>query len=491
VRLPGFLRRSVRRKLTALVLTSTLAALAVTAVALGYYAVEDYQKRELADVRTLAEIVGRASGPALAFDDREEASRDLALLSVRNSVEAAALYTADGLLFAYYVRRGDAADVPARPGEPGERIAGNYLTVVHRIVEGGETVGTLVLQSRYEVRRRLVAYMLILGTVMAGALGAALLVSAWLQREVTEPILRVAAAARGVIERRDFSMRLGRTTEDEIGTLADAMNRMLGDLEREIAERRSAEGALRLADRRKDEFLATLAHELRNPLAPIRNSLHLLRLEHVDPATQDEARAIIERQIDQVIRLVDDLVEVSRITTGKLQLRFERVDLRQVAEAAIEAAEPIVRARAHTLRLDLPLRGTTIEADPTRLVQVFLNLLNNAAKFTEPGGRIDFSLDVQEGQVVGRVRDNGVGIAAEMIEPIFEMFAQADRSLERTTAGLGVGLSLSRRLIELHGGTIEARSAGAGTGAEFIVRLPARRLEAPASAIEADGEARR
>ncbi len=491
MRLPAFLRRSVRHKLTALVLTSTLAALVVTAVALGYYTVEDYRKRELADVRTLAEIVGRASGPALAFDDREEATRDLELLSVRNVVEAAALYMVDGELFAYYVRSGDAADVPAHPGEPGERVAGNHLTVVHRIVEGGETVGTLVLQSRYEVRRRLVAYVLILGTVMAGALGTALVVSAWLQRAVSEPILRVAAAARGVIERRDFSMRAGRTTEDEIGTLADAMNRMLGDLEREIGERRSAEAALRLADRRKDEFLATLAHELRNPLAPIRNALHLLRLAHVEPATQDEARAIIERQIDQVIRLVDDLVEVSRITTGKLQLRFERVDLRQVAEAAIEAAEPIVRARGHRLSLELPPPGTTIEADSTRLVQVFLNLLNNAAKFTEPGGRIEFSLDVQEGEVVGRVRDNGVGIAAEMIEPIFEMFAQADRSLERTTAGLGVGLSLSRRLIELHGGTIEARSAGAGTGAEFIVRLPARRLEAPASAVEADGGATR
>jgi CheY-like chemotaxis protein len=217
-----------------------------------------------------------------------------------------------------------------------------------------------------------------------------------------------------------------------------------------------------------------------------------------DPANLLEARAIIERQVQQLVRLVDDLLEVSRITTGKLRLRRERADLRQVALAALEAVEPLMRDRAHRLRVDLPPPGLTIEADPTRLAQVFLNLLNNAAKFTEPGGRIDFSLGVRDGEMIGRVRDNGIGIPPEMIEPVFEMFAQADRSLERTTMGLGVGLSLSRRLMELHGGTIEAHSEGPGRGAEFVVRMPAHTVElsaqgaepVPRAAPPRDGEAR-
>jgi len=309
-------------------------------------------------------------------------------------------------------------------------------------------------------------------------------VSAWLQRAVIQPILSVAAAARVVIERRDLSVRAGKTTDDEIGILADAINGMLADLEREMAERHAAEDALRTADRRKDEFLATLAHELRNPLAPIRNALYILRMEGADAQSLAEARAIIDRQVLQMVRLVDDLLEVSRITTGKLRLRRERVELRKVASAALEAIEPIIRDRGHRLEVTLPPPGLTIDADPTRLSQVFLNLLNNAAKFTEPGGRIEFSLEVRNGEMIARVRDDGVGIAPDMIEPIFEMFAQADRSLERTTMGLGVGLSLSRRLMELHGGTIEAKSAGPNRGAEFTVRMPAVGAEMSIHSIE-------
>jgi CheY-like chemotaxis protein len=256
------------------------------------------------------------------------------------------------------------------------------------------------------------------------------------------------------------------------------MNRMLADLEREMNERRGAEEALRVNDRRKDEFLATLAHELRNPLAPIRNAVSLMQLPNIDAAGQATARAIIDRQVRQMVRLVDDLLDVSRITTGKLALRRERVELRAVAVSALEAAAPMVRERRHALETDLPPAGLTVNADPARLAQVFLNLLNNAAKFTAPGGSIRFALRVEGGTVVGEVRDNGIGIEPRMLEEVFEMFAQADRSLERSISGLGVGLSLSRTLVELHGGTIEARSEGLGKGAEFAVRLPALAPEA-------------
>ena len=254
--------------------------------------------------------------------------------------------------------------------------------------------------------------------------------------------------------------------------LADTLNRMLADLEREMAERREAENAIRAADRRKDEFLATLAHELRNPLAPIRNALYIMQAAKENPAAVAEARAIIERQLAQMVRLVDDLLDVSRITTGKLTLRKEQVDARAVAQSAIEAIEPLARARGLQLRVALPAPGAVLDADPTRLAQVFLNLLNNAVKFSDPGGRIDFEVAVAGGELLARVRDSGVGIAPEMREEIFEMFAQADRSLERSTMGLGVGLSLARRLVELHGGTISVASAGPGKGAEFVVRIP-------------------
>jgi CheY-like chemotaxis protein len=179
-----------------------------------------------------------------------------------------------------------------------------------------------------------------------------------------------------------------------------------------------------------------------------------------------------------MVRLVDDLLEVSRITTGRLALRREVVELRTVATAAIEAVEPITREKGHRLSVELPPKGQTINADPTRLAQVFINLLGNAAKFTDPGGHIDFHVEVKDGEMIGRVRDNGVGINAGMIESIFEMFAQVDRSLERNASGLGVGLSISRKLVELHGGILEAKSEGVGRGAEFTVRMPAGEAEA-------------
>jgi signal transduction histidine kinase/CheY-like chemotaxis protein len=484
--LPGFVRRSVRGKLLAVVLATTLVALLVNAAALLYYNVEDYRRTQLADVRTQAEILGRASAAALAFGDRREAERDLGMLQARGDVEAAALYGSDGRLFASYLRDPQAA-LPASAEAPGYRMSADRLRLFHPIVEKGDTIGTVYVRTRYDLRDRVLAYLGIVALVLAGALGVALLLSAWLQRALTRPILEVAAAARAVVERRDYSARASKTTDDEVGVLADAFNSMLKEVEtrsqallasnaslqREMLERVEAEEALRVADRRKDEFLATLAHELRNPLAPIRNALYLMQTTPDDREATASARAMVERQLHQMVRLVDDLLDVSRISTGKLALRRERVELRSVAQNAIEAVEQLFHSRGHVLKVEMPAPGVYVNADPTRLAQVFLNLLNNAAKFTDPGGRIDFRVELDGTELVASVRDNGIGIAAEMREMIFEMFAQADRSLERSATGLGVGLSLSRRLVELHGGSIEVRSAGIGRGAEFIVRIPA------------------
>ncbi|HMF36804.1 MAG TPA: CHASE3 domain-containing protein [Isosphaeraceae bacterium] len=229
---------------------------------------------------------------------------------------------------------------------------------------------------------------------------------------------------------------------------------------------------LRESDRRKDEFLATLAHELRNPLAPIRNSIHVMRLAGQDRATIDGSRAMIERQVQQMVRLVDDLLDLSRISRGQIELRTERVELATILTSAVETSRPLIEQSGHELTIALPQEPIPLVADPTRMAQVFSNLLNNAAKYTERGGHIWLSAQRDDGCVTVRVRDSGVGIPTEMLPRIFEMFTQVDRSLERVQGGLGIGLTLVKRLVEMHGGSIEAHSEGPKRGSEFVVRLP-------------------
>jgi PAS domain S-box-containing protein len=229
---------------------------------------------------------------------------------------------------------------------------------------------------------------------------------------------------------------------------------------------------LKEADRRKDEFLATLAHELRNPLAPVRNAVQVLRMKGPDEPDLRWGRDVIERQVDHLTRLIDDLLDVSRITRNKLELRKQRVALTEVISGAVESSRPLVEECGQTLTVTLPSEPVHINGDLVRLSQVFLNLLNNAAKYTERGGQIRLTAERQGGDVVVKVKDSGVGIPAEKLPRLFEMFFQVDRSLEKSQGGLGIGLSLARRLVELHGGKVEARSEGIGKGSEFIVCLP-------------------
>jgi signal transduction histidine kinase len=231
---------------------------------------------------------------------------------------------------------------------------------------------------------------------------------------------------------------------------------------------------LREADRRKDEFLATLAHELRNPLAPIRNGLQILRLGRGNHQAEEQARAMIERQVQQMVRLIDDLLDLSRISRGKIELRRERIDLAAAVQSAVETSRPLIEQSGHALTLSLPSEPVFVDADLTRLAQVFANLLNNAAKYTQRGGGdIRLAVEPLGREVAVSVRDNGIGIPVPMLPHVFEMFIQVDRSLERTQGGLGIGLSIVKRLVEMHGGTVEAHSEGRGQGSEFVVRLPA------------------
>jgi len=241
------------------------------------------------------------------------------------------------------------------------------------------------------------------------------------------------------------------------------------ELERELHRRAEQ---LAEADRRKDEFLAMLGHELRNPLAPISNCLQLLRLSDGVSPPLEQIRKIMERQVNHMVRLVDDLLEVSRITRGKIELRKQPVELAALVESAVETSRPLIEAAGHTLTVALPSEPVQVEADPVRLAQVIANLLNNAAKYTDLPGEIWLTARREGEQAVVSVRDSGLGISPEVLPHVFDMFSQADSTRTRTQGGLGIGLTLAKRLIDMHGGHIEAHSAGLGKGSEFIVRLP-------------------
>lgn len=240
----------------------------------------------------------------------------------------------------------------------------------------------------------------------------------------------------------------------------------------QLIEQQRADEALRQADRRKDEFLATLAHELRNPLAAIRTGLEVVVRSSGEAERAERMIGMIDRQSRLLVKLIDDLMDVSRIATGKVVLQRARLDLRAVLEAVFESGQTVFDASRHEIRLDLPPEPVWVMGDAARLAQVIGNLLNNAGKYTPDGGRIAVELTKEDGQAFVRVIDSGVGIAPELLEQVFEMFAQVDRTLDRARGGLGIGLSLVRRLAELHGGTVTAHSDGVGHGSTFVVRLP-------------------
>jgi PAS domain S-box-containing protein len=240
----------------------------------------------------------------------------------------------------------------------------------------------------------------------------------------------------------------------------------------DITERRQFEQAQRDADRHKDDFIAIVAHELRNPLAPIRNALHVLRQRHSGDATAAWCHEVLERQVGQMTRLLDDLLDVSRLSRGQLRLQLAPMRLDAAIEHALETAAPVIESGRHALAVSLPQEPLHLEGDLMRLAQVFANVLINAAKYTPSGGRITLEVQPVDGHAVVRVADTGIGIAAEDVPRIFQIFGQAKSAIDRAQGGQGIGLALAKGLIEMHGGSIEARSDGPGNGSEFVMRLP-------------------
>jgi PAS domain S-box-containing protein len=259
-----------------------------------------------------------------------------------------------------------------------------------------------------------------------------------------------------------------------VSPIRDAEGHIIGasKIARDVTEQKRAVKALEQANRSKGDFLALLAHELRNPLAPLRNGLEVMRLAAGDPDTLARSWAMMDRQLSHMVRLIDDLLDVSRIDRDKMELRRSRVLLADVVSSALETARPAIEAAGHELTISLPSQPVPLDADLTRLAQVFANLLNNSAKYSERGGHIWLTATREGDQVSVAVRDTGIGIPAHAMPTLFDMFSQVDRSLERSSGGLGIGLALVKGLVEMHGGTVAATSPGPGQGATFTVRLP-------------------
>jgi signal transduction histidine kinase/ActR/RegA family two-component response regulator len=483
------------------VVKTTAFALVLAAAAMAVQDFTAYRGARVSQLSTEAAILGLAVAPALAFDDRAAAERSLAALRAHPAVLAAALYGTDGREFARYLAAGQ-ADVPARLSQDGPLLTmhGQGAVLSQRIVQNGEWLGTIYLRARFDMERRILTYVGIVAFVSAAALIAALVLSRSLQRSITAPLDAMAGVARQVVERRDYSLRATRNSDDEIGVVVEAFNRMLDEvqartraieqsnsaLQREVRVRQAAQSALahanaqlegtmvalREADRRKDEFLATLAHELRNPLAPIRNAAELLELHGADDVQRQWAREVIARQVKRMGLLLDDLLDVSRITRGRLELRKERVMLAPLVATAIETARPLIDLKQHVLQVELPEENVELTADPLRLSQAISNLLNNAAKYTDAQGRLLLRARLEVDLLRISVEDNGIGFDPAASARLFEMFAQLQAPVDRTEGGLGIGLALVRGLISLHGGTVEAVSAGPGQGSAFTISLP-------------------
>jgi PAS domain S-box-containing protein len=300
---------------------------------------------------------------------------------------------------------------------------------------------------------------------------------------------RVVATKQPVRGEVPFAGTLGRRVYDYILMPvlgADGEVEAVAGLTRDVTDRQQLEQELRDQDRKKDDFIALLAHELRNPLAPIRNGLQVLRLGPGNADALAKARDMMDRQLTHMVRLIDDLLDVSRINRHKMVLRRERVTLADVVASAVETARPVIDAAGHELTVALPAAPVVLDADLTRLAQVFSNLLTNSAKYTPKGGRVWLAAERAGGQVVVSVRDTGIGIPAPALPTVFDMFSQVDRSVEKTTGGLGIGLALVKGLVEMHGGTVTADSAGEGRGTTFTVALPeAGRAEEPGAAAGA------
>jgi signal transduction histidine kinase/ActR/RegA family two-component response regulator len=432
-----------------------------------------------ADLETQARIVVDNVAPALAFGDDEAAHETLRALRSRRGFVRACLYTAQSQLFAAV---SDEGRCPATPAADGSGFDGAGINVVTAVLapERGR-VGTLTLRSSLDpVSDDMRAQTVAIVVVMVLSSVAAVFLTRRYHRVLTEPLHDLALTAQAVSRDRDYTRRVAKTSGDEIGAVAEAFNDMMAQVQHRDAE---LQRALRL----KDEFLATVSHELRTPLNAIVGWVHVFRSSNVPPELAAQAADAIDRNAQRQVRLIEDILDVSRIVTGKLRLEPKPVDLAQIMESALDVIQPTAAAKDIQVSADL-VRPAPMRGDPDRLQQIMWNLLANAVKFSPRGGSVSVLLAEDGDAYRVEVRDTGPGIPHDFLPHIFEAFRQADGSMTRTHGGLGLGLAIARHLTELSGGHIEARSEGPGTGATFVVRLP-RPADEPNRLVVADQSA--
>jgi signal transduction histidine kinase len=438
----------------------------------------------------LAQIVGSNTTAALAFEDPKNANEVLSALSAEQQITAAAIYDDNGKVFARFPDYAPITDIPVSPGADGYTFHPGSLDMFQSVSqEEGGRLGTIFLRADLSAMySRIAVYAgLLLFVGVCSFLGALVLAST-LQRGVSMPILELAKVARAVSEQQNYSVRANKYGEDEIGKLTDAFNQMLVRIGQTTEDLSAAKETAEAANKAKDDFLAVLSHELRTPLTPVLTTLAMMKEDENNPPRTLQDLEVIRRNVEVEARLIDDLLDLTGIARGRLDLRREPVDVASLLDHAIQN---YCYRTADEKRLSLTVKATATEryvsADSARITQVFWNLLQNACKFTPIGGSIDVRVtnearpESEMPDLVVEIRDTGIGIKPAAMPRIFEAFEQGERSRGRVFGGLGLGLAITRAIVELHGGTVAAESAGEGRGTRMTIRLPT--IAAPASQV--------
>jgi signal transduction histidine kinase len=461
----------IRRKLLLTTLTSTAAALVLATGGFLGWDIAQFRSAVQLDMTSQAVILAENSGAAVTFGDDRVARQILAALEVRPHVDMACLYTRAGTLFTSFVRDGNGVCPSPAPNTPAR--GWDALDVIAPVTIDDERVGTLYVRRNFaDLYARLRVATAILVGLLLLAIATALLTGTRMQRSIASPLLQLAETARAISTSRDYSLRANPQSKDEIGIVMYAFNEMLDRIAEALERERSA-------NRLKDEFLATLSHELRTPLNAVLGWTRVLRSARLDEAVQAKALEAIERNARVQALLIEDLLDMSRIATGRPRLQCREVDLAAIVDAAVEVIRPAVIAKRLRLTVDISTRPALTNGDSGRLQQVIWNLLSNAIKFTPPEGHLSIRL-VRDGGYRITVSDTGAGIDPAFLPLVFEPFRQADGTITREHGGLGLGLAIAKQMVELHGGTIAAHSAGRGAGAMLEVTLPSV-LAAPAA----------